>query len=221
MYFDTVLFDLDDTLHDRNKSLSIFIDIFIENYAHLLYDNSILILKDMFIEIDCKGYKPRGEMFKELQNRIAWKSQPDISELINFWNIEFPKCAEPMEGLYELLVYLRSKSVKMAIVTNGSSHMQNTKIDKLKIREYMSSIIISEEVGMRKPDPGIFLRALSEMNSSSKTALYVGDNPSIDVIGSMNAGLTAVWFSCGEIWNMGPCKPRHIISRLADIENLL
>lgn len=221
MCFDTVLFDLDDTLHDRNKSLSAFIDIFTDKYAHLLDSNSISILKDIFIELDCRGYKPREDMFKELQNKIAWKSQSEISELIDFWNTEFPKCAEPMEGLYDLLDYLRSKNVKMAIVTNGTSHMQNTKIDKLKIREYMSAIIISEEVGMRKPDPEMFLCALSVMNASSKTALCVGDNPLIDVIGSMNAGLTAVWFSCGAMWNMEFCKPAHIISRLVDIKKLI
>jgi len=121
MFYDTVLFDLDDTLHDRNRSICNFIDLFIAKYSNLMECNSISSFKDIFIEIDCHGYKPREEMFTELLDRIAWKTKPEINELLDFWNSEFPHCAEPVPDLYEVLDFLLEKNIKMAIVTNGAS----------------------------------------------------------------------------------------------------
>lgn len=51
--------------------------------------------------------------------------------------MEFPNCAEPMPDLYNLLDFLQEKSVKMAIVTNGSLHMQNTKINKYTLKSLL------------------------------------------------------------------------------------
>ena len=144
MVFDTILFDLDDTIHDRNKSLCKFVDLFKQKYSKYLEYDSKLVMKDIFIEIDMQGYRPREEMFKEIQERVLWKYKPELKELINFWNTEFPKCAEPMTNLYNVLDYFIDKNIKMGIITNGSSKFQNTKIDKLNFRKYMKTIIISE-----------------------------------------------------------------------------
>ena len=220
MLFESILFDLDDTLHDRNKSLCKFIDLFKLQYFDAIDDDSNINLKDVFLKIDRKGYRPREEMFNELQNIISWKFKPDLQELINFWNIEFPKCAEPMDNLYSTLNIFLNKNIKMGIVTNGDSDFQNTKIDKLDLRKYMKVIIISQEVNIRKPDPKIFQLALSRINSRNGNTLYVGDNPSTDIKGAFDAGLTTVWLSCGETWNIEQYKPRYIINNIYELINL-
>ena len=173
MNFDTILFDLDDTLHDRNKSLCKFVELFKQKYFYAMNYDSNLIMKDVFIEIDMQGYRPRKEMFEELLNRISWKYRPDINELIEFWNVEFPKCATPMANLYGVLDYFMNQNIKMGIVTNGNTDFQNIKIDTLNLRKYMKTIIISEEVNIRKPDPQIFNIALSAINSTNETTLFV------------------------------------------------
>ena len=127
MVFDTMLFDLDDTIHNRNASLFKFVDLFKIKYSNVLYDYSKLIIKDIFFEIDMKGNNPREVMFKELQYRVSWKYKPNLKELIDFWNLEFPKCAEPMYNLYNVLDYFINKIIKMGIVTNGNSDFQNKK----------------------------------------------------------------------------------------------
>lgn len=72
MYFETIFFDLDDTLNDRNKSLCKFIGIFKDEYFYAMEHESCLKLKQIIFEIDFQGYKPREEMFNELLNRITW-----------------------------------------------------------------------------------------------------------------------------------------------------
>ena len=220
MIFDTVLFDLDDTIHDRSNSLCKFADIFEMKYSKALnYDNE-LIMKDVFFEIDCQGYRPREEMFKELQNRISWKYKPNIKELIDFWNVEFPRCAEPMDNLYDVLDFFMNENIKMGIVTNGYSNFQNTKIDKLNLRKYMKTIIISEDVNIRKPDPEIFHLALSRINSSNETTLFVGDNPLWDIKGAIDAGLTSVWLNNGQVWDTKLYSPRYIINNISELMNI-
>ncbi len=217
MIFDTILFDLDDTIHDRNRSLCRFADLFILKYCDALDDDSKLILRDVFFEIDNKGYRPREEVFKELQDRFSWKYKPDLKELICFWNVEFPKCAEPMPNIYNVLDYFRDKNIKMGIVTNGNSNFQNTKIDKLDFRKYMKTIIISEEVDIRKPDPKIFDLALSNINSNNEKTLFVGDNPFMDIKGAIDAGLVSVWLSHGQVWNIKHYIPRYTINDISEL----
>ena len=219
MLIESILFDLDDTLHDRNRALYMFIGQFIEHFSDAMdFDNSKL--RDAFLEIDCKGYKPRKEMFRELQNLISWRIKPEVQELIDFWDMEFPKCAKPMTDLYRMLDFFLDKKIKMGIVTNGDSGFQNTKIEKLNLRQYMHTIIISEEVGIRKPDPEIFLLALSKMHSKPQTTLYVGDNPSTDIKGSSQAGLIPVWLNGGGIWCETDFVPMFSINNLCDLADL-
>jgi putative hydrolase of the HAD superfamily len=59
----------------------------------------------------------------------------------------------------------------------------------LNLRKYMKTIIISEEVNIRKPNPEIFQLALSRINSINETTLFVGDNPLWDIKGALDAGL--------------------------------
>lgn len=217
MIFDTILFDLDDTIHDRNRTLCKFVDLFILKYCDALDYDSKLIMKNVFFEIDNKGYKPREEVFKELQDRFPKKCKPDLKELIDFWNAEFPRCAEPIPNVYNVFDYFMDKNIKMGIITNGNTDFQNTKIDKLGFRKYMKTILISEEVGIRKPEPKIFHLALSKIDSNNETTLFVGDNPLVDVKGANDSGLVSVWLSQGQAWNEKSYAPQYIITDISEL----
>lgn len=84
MIFDTILFDLDDTLHDRNKTLHNFIRLFIQRYSRDLDTHSKHILEDTFLKLDRQGYRPREEVFTELNQVLSWKHVPDLEELLTF-----------------------------------------------------------------------------------------------------------------------------------------
>lgn len=215
MTFDTVLFDLDDTIHDRDKTLCSFFNLLGFRFFNMLSPDRISVLRRSFIKADNKGYAPREEVFRALLAEVPGENKPGINELIDFWNIEFPKCAQPMPRVYDVLEYFMDKGIKMGIVTNGSSDFQQTKIDKLRLRKYMKTIMISGEAGVEKPDPEIFRIALSEINSSNKTTLFVGDHPVNDIKGSSDAGLKSVWLSNGRVWNIKGCAPQYNINDIS------
>ncbi len=92
-------------------------------------------------------------------------------------------------GAVETVRALREAGVKTCILTNGNVRVQNAKIDALGIRGLLDTIVISEDVGLRKPDPAIFALTLTELGVDAPSTLFVGDNPEVDVVGAANAGL--------------------------------
>jgi putative hydrolase of the HAD superfamily len=67
--------------------------------------------------------------------------------------MELPQCVERPLELLETLDWCFNNHIKMGIVTNGLTEMQKKKIDQLMISKYMNTVIVSEEVGLKKPDP--------------------------------------------------------------------
>lgn len=97
------------------------------------------------------------------------------------------------EGVKETLSSLKKMGYRMGLVSN---HIGRTMVlDELKdfnIDQYMETRIISSLEGVRKPDPNLFRKAIEEMNILPEKCIYVGDNPSRDVIGARLAGIRDV-----------------------------
>ena len=83
--------------------------------------------------------------------------------------------------------------MKLGIISNGSTNMQEQKIRQLGITHLMDEVLISEREGLRKPDRKIFERALERLRVVPAEAWFVGDHPFVDVHGAFEAGLTSVW----------------------------
>jgi putative hydrolase of the HAD superfamily len=81
----------------------------------------------------------------------------------------------------------------VGLVTNGPTAIQRPKIELLAIEAHFPIIIVSEEVGVWKPDPGIFAIALERAGVAASEAIYVGDSAEHDIPGAHAAGLRAVW----------------------------
>lgn len=84
---------------------------------------------------------------------------------------------------------------QLAVITNGLVFYQYQKLGKLNLRQYFDHVFISEAVGCKKPDAGIFTAALQQLNVSPETAVMVGDSWQADIIGSTQVGFTAVWLN--------------------------
>lgn len=86
---------------------------------------------------------------------------------------------------------LRSMGLKLAVVSNGP----NTTSDLLAqsgLLPYFDLVVASQDLGIQKPDPRIFLFALDKLGVSSQEALFVGDLFDVDVLGAKAAGINAV-----------------------------
>jgi FMN phosphatase YigB (HAD superfamily) len=79
------------------------------------------------------------------------------------------------------------------VVTNNSTAEQIEKLRALNIAGYFDTVVISEDVGVTKPDPKIFAIALERIGASPQEVVFVGDNWTNDIAGAVNAGMSAVW----------------------------
>jgi putative hydrolase of the HAD superfamily len=85
----------------------------------------------------------------------------------------------------------------------------------------MAAILVSEAVGLAKPDPRMFHLALEQLRVAPSQAVYVGDHPVIDVQGASEAGLTAIWLRRSMPWPPGWSPPQYQVDALAKVMSVI
>ena len=87
----------------------------------------------------------------------------------------------------------------VAVVTNGISDVQRGRMARSSIREFISALVISQEVGAAKPDPQMLYVALEKLGGlSPKDVIMAGDSPSSDVRAANAAGIDMCWYNAAE-----------------------
>jgi putative hydrolase of the HAD superfamily len=107
------------------------------------------------------------------------------------------------DSTHALLEALRARGLKLALVSNTASPgwLLEPILERQGITERVDTIVLSSEVGKRKPHPAIFERALRELDVPSSEALFVGDRLEADVVGAARVGMKtvqALWFRADE-----------------------
>lgn len=111
---------------------------------------------------------------------------------------------------------------KLGLVTNGPSRTQRPKIEQFQLIGYFDLLIVSEEVGVAKPDPAIFAIALEQLGVAPGEALFVGDSPEFDLRGAAAAGIPCIWMNPrGEQLPADVPPPLALIERLTELLPLL
>lgn len=92
-------------------------------------------------------------------------------------------------------------------------------LDAAGVRDLFSAIVVSDEVGWRKPRPDIFHEALRRTGVEPRATLFVGDRIDIDVAGAHAVGMDAAWINPGrETLPAGAAPPSYEIRDLAELE---
>lgn len=101
----------------------------------------------------------------------------------------------PVDGIHDFLDYLKSKGVKMAVLSNTilSSKITIKFIEEalqIKFSDYFEFLLASSEEGPKKPNPLFFQIGMKKAGvEAGQNALYIGDSFVADIIGSSSAGL--------------------------------
>ena len=208
--YEHLFFDLDRTLWDFEA-------------------NSEVALKGLFdvFQLNQKGVEHFDEFFKTYReiNESCWakyrvgqmdKETLRISRFLDTFKkfgiddrklaIEFgdgyidesprQKCLKP--GALKTLDYLAGK-YELHIITNGFKEVQHIKMENCGLTPYFSEIIISEDVGEKKPHHRVFDSALQRAQTSSDQSIMVGDDLVADVGGARNAGWDQVFYNPDEV----------------------
>lgn len=126
-------------------------------------------------------------------------------------NVE--SCVRPLPEARALLAELRSRAVRMAILTNGWSPLQARKAQAVG---FTGPVLASDQIGALKPDLRAFAALQATLNLPAGQILYLGDNPRTDVAGSIAAGMQGVWLDAEDL-----DYPKEIATPTATIHRLL
>ncbi|WP_018752454.1 HAD family hydrolase [Paenibacillus sanguinis] len=223
MLLKAVLFDLDNTLMDRdNTFLSFTWQLVRECLVPMEKDDADKLVAEIIVR-DADGYREKEGFFLELIDILPWQQKPSLEELQRYYNQYYMTHAKVMDHAIDTLQACRNMGLRLGIITNGHSQLQHRKIDLLHLPDYFDEIVISGEVGLSKPDPQIYRLALERLGVGSNQCIIVGDHPRNDIWGAAQVGIQGIWLRRKHEWDekltMG--KPWRTIMELDEVPGLL
>lgn len=198
----SVIFDLDETLIDRSLAVTNFANILWQEHT-TVQDIPTSAFVNRVHKLDGNGYTAREEFFATMTEGFDL-DEATVKEAFYAEVWETPQLAE---GVIDCLEQLKSRNVRLGIVSNGSTQAQHAKIDHSGLAPYFDSIIVSETFGVKKPDPSIYLAIASELSSKPEQSWFIGDHPINDVWGSKQVGFSTGWIHLNRPWSdkVEPC----------------
>ena len=200
MFFDAILFDLDDTLYNYDVCHTIALNMVLHGIS-AEHGIAVTELATCYADLNARLKVELGHTaashsrfiyFKQL---LAAQGLPLAATLhwhTMYWST-FYSTMRPAEGVLELLALLKSREVKIVLLSNFLIQHQFEKLAALGILEYFDEIITSEEVGVEKPNSKIFLTALAKVSTTPDRVFIVGDSFSKDIAGASYCGIGGFW----------------------------
>jgi putative hydrolase of the HAD superfamily len=188
----SVLFDLDGTLLDRDTSVEQFVSVQYDRLSKHLGHIPKNDYTARFIELDCHGHVWKDRVYQSLVSEFAIEGM-SWQSLLEDYEMQFQFHCVPFQFLTEMLNELKKQGYVLGIITNGRSPFQARAIDGLGIRDYFDAILISEVEQVRKPQVEIFQRAMNRLGVSASDSVFVGDHLEADIVGAKGAMMKTIW----------------------------
>lgn len=197
-----VLLDLDDTLSDHTHSSRMaLLEVCRANpglaarpFATVLADHAV-ILEELHLEV-LRGARSldaaRIERFRRLLTRHGCDGDPASAAAC--YRDAYQSSRQAVPGALALLQHLRGRAAA-AVVSNNVQAEQEEKLRYLGMSQLIDALVVSETVGVAKPDPAIFAAALSQLGCVAEDAVMLGDSWAADVLGARAAGVRAIWLN--------------------------
>ena len=197
-----VAFDLDDCLYNgtlliekaRRASIKLMIDYGLpvdEDYAYK-------ILMEITKEYGSNSERHLDYLIMRLredptiQLSQEFNSNKYIAAGIMGYYRQKVKQFYPFKDVQKTLQKLHKKGFKIALITDGKPKKQYDKLFRLKIQDEFDFILISDEVGIKKPNPELFKLFCKEIKLKPEEILYVGDRLEKDVAPANEVGIHTV-----------------------------
>lgn len=172
-------------------------------------DRFVLLLKKLGFDPDGKSAELAARMSSAHMNALRLGMEMDL---------ENTGVLEELSGKYRL-----------GLISNfDHSPTARSLIDELGLSKYFEAVIISADIGWRKPRGEIFHECLDQMGIRPQDAVFVGDNYEADVVGSKSVGMDSIWLKRKGVKYFGfeesevdEGHPDYIFSSLPEILEVL
>jgi putative hydrolase of the HAD superfamily len=184
--------DLDDTLVERPPLFRAWAERFLAEQGQPPE------LVEWLVEQDRGGHRPRAELLAELGGRFGY--DVPLEGFVSQLDRQLGGSYRLTAGVRSALDQARGAGWAFAVVTNGPTRGQTTKVRSAGLDELADAVCVSEEVGARKPEPRIFQEAARRAGTTLAGAWMVGDNLDADIAGAQAVGIRSVWVKRESEW---------------------
>jgi putative hydrolase of the HAD superfamily len=184
--------DLDNTLLDRAGPFRAWGERFLAGIGAPATDI------DWLVSVDADGLTERWDLADALRNRygLLVPSVELVEELHD--GLLAHTRLDPLVAC-ALRIALGAGWVPV-VVSNGAVRQHEARIRGTGLDRYVADWVVSEEVGVSKPNPRIFELAARRVGATLRGAWVVGDGPEGDIGGAAAMGLPSVWLHRGRAW---------------------
>ena len=132
--------------------------------------------------------------FQKFCELNGWRPTEYAIEMYDVYWDSFIKKMVLFDGVCNLMEYLSNNSIKIAICTELTAHIQHKKIRKLKLDSFIDVLVTSEEAGSEKKSNRIFELTLEKLKANPYDVVYLGDDYELDVLGARRLGIDSYWY---------------------------
>jgi HAD superfamily hydrolase (TIGR01549 family) len=227
-----VLFDVDGTLFDRGLAQRKVLEIIVRQFSHIFGGFEMQCVAKAFAESDRitteefeagapsnSLRRKRSRLFLQL---LGLREDEDLADAITAAYVrDYPAVDAAMAGAVPLVKEL-SELFIVGVVSNGLPDVQYRKLEAIGLQQVLSCIVLSEEIGIRKPDPRIFCHAVQLLQLQPSDCLYVGDSYASDVVGAKASGMLTCWLNRGQsVTPSERAKADFVVSSLKQLGEIL
>jgi putative hydrolase of the HAD superfamily len=199
-----LLLSLDNTLIDRDGAVRAWGRDFLEQIGAPEYD------LDWLLSVDADGMTPAWDVADAIQERYRLRIPSiDLVEIVREGLLDRLRL-DPLVAC--ALGIAEDAGWVPVVVTNGETRLQEEKLRRTGLDRYLADWVISEEAGVRKPNPRIFGIAAERARMRLAGAWVIGDVPESDIAGADAIGAPSVWLHRGRTWT----EPRYAPTVEAD-----
>lgn len=169
---------------------------------------------------DMREY-PNRKRFEIFADRAGLEKNPaTIDRLVRSHMKSLSRAMVYPKRHTEILRRLARKGYTLAVVSNFDHKPTAVGLlEKFGIAGFLDQVVISEEVGWRKPHRKIFEVALERLGESASDAVFIGNDLEADVAGAENCGIDSIWVKRKR--QHATVKPRFTISDLSELEKIV
>lgn len=224
--YDTLLFDIDNTLLDFNANeLESFQKMMLEKgeqYSRERYETYRSMNEEMWRGIE------RGEMSIEQVVNIRFTKLMEIYgkevdgvEWERTYRFYLNHGIQEMPDVHQVLSQLQ-KTYYLYVITNGMEETQAFRMKQSGLEAYFEAMFISQSIGAGKPSSVFFDYVKAHVTGfQAERALVIGDSLTSDIKGGNLAGIDTCWYCKEGTKNDSDVKPTYVIHRLKDIYSVL
>ena len=201
---DAILFDAGGTLFDMTPPREEVVSEVLARHGHRVDAASVAralaradgVFDREFAELDGKNEEAFWTRYDDFlldelgftgdKRKVSIDLNATFDEMIpkvSSW-VDYPETKPVLDGL-------RRREFRLGVVSNATDLARRV-LDSLGLTEYFDFILLSEEVGVRKPAPRIFHMAAGMADTRPSRCLFVGDKLAVDVMGARRVGMSAV-----------------------------